>query len=247
MDTASRSAWRGSQYLYDAADDCYYTRAGGRTCPSAISRPGTATAGASRRLRRSAAKQRTADRHRPNSPPPLTPQATPMHLAPGSATDVGGSDERVEDDAGPGDDARVPHARPRRARGSGRRVEVIRRARTVGRAHDADATSASRRLVIRGNDNQSRGAGTARASKPVASRPDAAVAQSTRRRETLRAYAPQTRAVAAAVDAPRIARRPRPRPRRRDRAARDAARASPAASSSSPSATAARSRRSSET
>lgn len=77
--------WRGSQYLYSAAGDCYYS---GGSVPYGGYRPyvyGWTIAQTPTAPPPSTGRLIGIDRIRT----PVTPQATPMHLAPGGGSDVG--------------------------------------------------------------------------------------------------------------------------------------------------------------
>ena len=152
-----------------------------------------------------------------------------MHLAPGSATDVGGSTTNASKMT------LAPETTPEyRTRGlvshedPAGSVEVIPQRSYGGRAHDAGTQSSGfQGLVIRGNDNQSRG------DQPSSNTPRV---QSQSHNDTPRndspRVAPQTRSDSPRADAPRMA--PSPAPAARADAPRsEPARTAPAASSSS--------------
>jgi hypothetical protein len=225
--------WRGSQYLYDAADDCYFNS--GAFLPFGYRQPGYLygwTVAQTPPPPPNNGRLIGIDRIRP----PVTPQAAPMHLAPGGAADVGGSTTNASKlTLAP---VTTPEYRTRGLvvhqdpAGSG---EVIPRS-FGGRAHDAGTQSSGfQGLVIRSNDNQSqnqndaaRRAPSTRGDAPTSGSPrveaqshnDAPRAAPQTRTETPRAESPRT--APAATSAPR-AEAPRSEP----------ARSAPAASSTS--------------
>ncbi len=221
--------WRGSQYLYDAADDCYYnTGIGGAYLPYGYFPPGYGNGWSIAQTPSSPPPNNGRligiDRIRP----PVTPQATPMHLAPGSAPDAGGSTTNASKMT------LAPETKPQyRTRGlvahedPAGSVEVIPQRSYGGRAHDAGTQSSGfQGLVIRGNDNQSRG------DQPSSNTPRV---QSQSHNDTPRndspRVAPQTRSESPRADAPRMA--PSPAPARADAPRSEPARTPPAGSSSS--------------
>ncbi len=208
--------WRGSQYYYDSAFDCYY-RAGSYQpfgyhpygYGLIAQAPPTATPGIGRLI--------GVDQIRR---PPLTPQPGPMHLAPGGAMDVGGGSGSkmalAPETTSPQYRTRglVSHPDPVGA-------EVLA-PRTVGpdrRAHDAGNGFQTNGMVIRGgNDSRSQadagndGSGGRRT--PSARGGDAPNGSSPRvdspRNDAPRA-APQPRVESPRSEAPRMAPAPSPR------------------------------------
>jgi hypothetical protein len=147
--------WRGSEYIYSQANDCYYQRNTyfpfgyrpyGYGWGVAQTPPPPAGPGVGRFIGIGQIRQ-----------PPLTPQPAPMHIAPGGATDVGGTNATkmtlapTPDNTSPQYRTRglVSHQDP--AGGevlAPRSVGVDRRAR--------DAGNSVQGLVIRGSGNDSR-------------------------------------------------------------------------------------------
>jgi len=207
--------WRGSEYIYSQANDCYYQR---NTSPFGYrpygwgviaQAPPTANPGIGRLI--------GVDQIRR---PPLTPQPGPMRLAPGGAMDVGGGSGSkmalAPDNTSPQYRTRglVAHQDPVGA-------EVLA-PRTVGpdrRARDAGNGFQTSGMVIRGgNDSRSQadagndGASGRRA--PSARGGDAPNGNAPRvdspRNDAPRA-APQPRVESPRSDAPRMAPAPSPR------------------------------------
>jgi hypothetical protein len=211
--------WRGSQYFYDSAFDCYYSagsyfpfgrpRGYGYGWGVIAQGPPTANPGIGRVIGIDQIRR-----------PPLTPQPGPMRLAPGSAMDVGGATGSkmalAPDNTSPEYRTRglVAHQDPVGA-------EVLA-PRTVGpdrRARDAGNGFQTSGMVIRGgndsrtqadagNDGSSgrrapsaRGGDTPNASSPRVDSP---------RNDAPRA-APQPRVESPRSDAPRMAPAPAPR------------------------------------
>jgi hypothetical protein len=253
--------WRGSQYFYDSAFDCYYSagsyfpfgrpRGYGYGWGVIAQGPPTANPGIGRVIGIDQIRR-----------PPLTPQPGPMRLAPGSAMDVGGATGSkmalAPDNTSPEYRTRglVAHQDPVGA-------EVLA-PRTVGpdrRARDAGNGFQTSGMVIRGgndsrtqadagNDGSSgrrapsaRGGDTPNASSPRVDSPrnDAPRAAPQPRVESPRsdaprmAPAPAPRVESPRIETPRAASPPPPRVEapRSEPAARSAAAPAPAASSSS--------------
>jgi hypothetical protein len=211
--------WRGSQYFYDSAFDCYY-RAGtyfpfgrprgyGYGWGVVAQGPPTANPGNGRLIGIDQIRR-----------PPLTPQPGPMHLAPGSAMDVGGANGSkmalAPDNTPPEYRTRglVAHQDP-----VGAEVLAPRAVGPERRARDAGNGFQTSGMVIRGgNDSRSQadagndGAGGRRA--PSARGGDAPNASSPRidspRNDAPRAV-PQQRVESPRSDAPRMAPAPSPR------------------------------------
>ncbi len=217
-------SWRGSQYFYDSAFDCYY-RAGtyfpfgrprgyGNGWGVIAQGPPTANPGIGRRIGIDQIRR-----------PPLTPQPGPMRLAPGGATDVGGATDAggaggtkmvlAPDNPSPQYRTRglVAHQDP-----VGTEVLTPRIVGPERRAHDAGNGFQTSGMVIRGSDSRRQADagndGSSGRRAPSVRGGDAPNASTPRvdspRNDPPRA-APQPRVESPRSDAPRMAPAPSPR------------------------------------